>query len=196
MITPRNIPFARMSAESYYSVGKSLYSGYHSIHMNRILKVAERPQQDGLIKFAIPSMVNLTLALELYLKVLVFQHGVQTILIKHDILKFFQLLPAATRDSINNSFLHKYNEDLQLLIEFKIDGVSTFREPKSKYDKITKFLKDHRNSFVDWRYFHEIMEKEESSFFSFKGMIYTIDVLREHSFNYQGDMRSSLKIGP
>ena len=192
-LNPININFAVMSADSYFSVGKGMYQKYHATHMEN-LGTPMKWKVEQQLGYAVPAITNLSLSLELYFKIHAFQHAIEITDKRHDLLHLFQVLPHDAREAINDIFQTKYTKDSQSLIELRINQQNSAGKNSSDYKKVTAFLKAHRNSFVDWRYFYEFIGRDSSPFFSFKGMIYTIDSVIAQIRSYKGDARTEMGV--
>lgn len=127
----------------------------------------------------VPAAVNFSLASELYLKAVHTMTGRPAAEI-HKLWELFRTLPEFLRIQFEN----KYKEAIDAN---QIKPLEILPNGNAQIDNIETLLLKHNDSFVQWRYVHEIKKTNHTYSFDFPRMHIFCQVLNEHTCSLMGN---------
>ncbi len=186
------VAMARAVAQAHADAGLQQFNTLQAV----AAKSRNEPQSASYVEHvhhAVPAATSLAFAAELFLKVVHFQ-SFHIYPHEHDLVKIYQSLPAASRDSLGTTYGEMYRRDLPMnVVHFALaaghDSASIPAAAAPDLPTIDLALSHLRDVFTSWRYIYETMEAPTSSGIHFKALLCLIDALHVQIDAHKGGGR-------
>ncbi len=189
---PRTLAIARKLAEGHANAGL-----YHFNELHRLVEEAKRSGRtldfNEMIMLACPAATSLSFALELWLKVLHFQHC-GTYPHTHDLVAIYRTLSPDSRSVLESTYVKMFGraEPPECTYFTVVTASDAHHAPPQAMPDVSTFgvaLSHASDAFVTWRYLHERLELRNSIGFHFKAILCLIEAVHEAVQTYRGNAR-------
>jgi hypothetical protein len=194
---PRQItlPMARLLAETHADIGLAQF--------NDLQRVKHEAKSQGqplsfvdLVRRGVPAALSLSLALELELKVLHYQHFEkypQT----HDLLKICAALEATTVAAMERRYDELFSRPLPLeVVHLGITAVGNAEAfPETELPDVSTFhaaLRHVAGAYVLWRYVYEEFEAPQEIGLHFKALLCLVETVHDSIVSFKGNAKVTL----
>lgn len=193
-----SILIANALAKGHYETGMSRYELIRSLPRGNQDQNSDYLQQ--VLELLVPAVTNVSLALELQLKILHFQHS-GAYPSGHNVEKLGRNFPQETLTRLREKYLElRSNPNRPELLTFAFKGGPTEDVPSATppgeaktYDDAIKQI---GAAYVEWRYIYEKFGESMAVAISFEPLYFLARTVNEVSGTYEGNTKISIKDQP